>query len=404
MTGLRVADIFMQFPWPSQTFAGINVRQLVAAGAEVRCVSLRPAHSEAAALMAERGLAGVPCTHASWGDLPRALAYALRHPLIVFGLSWRVLAWGLPSPRHVLAGCLVAPRALAAIAELEKWRPDVVHLYWGHYPCLVGWLVRRRLPGCVLSIGFVAYDIAHRYRGSRVMAGEAAVITTVAAVNRADLAAAGIESQRVEVVYDGLDPAMARRPSVAKVPGRVVIASRLTAPKGVDVAIRAFAAARARLPGLHLRILGDGPDRARLAALAAELGVADAVDFLGHVAHARVFAELDEAEAAILMSWSERLPNAVKEAMACGCIALSTRTPGIEELVEDGITGLLFDLGDAAGAGEALARVMADPALRQRIAAAGLVRIAERFDAAVSMRRLLALWQQAIERLHGAQA
>src|SRR5690606_1543069 len=119
---------------------------------------------------------------------------------------------------------------------------------------------------------------------------------------------------------------------------RVVVAGRLVEAKGVDDALRVFGAVLRSAPFATLRVLGEGEELPRLKRLATSLGLKGAVEFEGHVSHRRVLEELSRAEVLLHLSHSERLPNVVKEAMACRCVAITTRTEGIEELVEHGVT------------------------------------------------------------------
>ena len=102
----------------------------------------------------------------------------------------------------------------------------------------------------------------------------------------------------------------------APVRGRILMVGRLAPPKRPDLALRALAAVRAEIPEAELHVVGDGPLRADAEQLAAQLGVVDAVRFLGY--REDVPALLAEAECALLASDYEGCPLAVVEAMAAG--------------------------------------------------------------------------------------
>jgi glycosyltransferase involved in cell wall biosynthesis len=131
-----------------------------------------------------------------------------------------------------------------------------------------------------------------------------------------------------------------------------------------------------------------------LKVLAAQLGIERQVTFAGHVAHAEVFRHLAEAEVALTLSQSgsERLPNAIKEAMLQRCLCLSTRTAGIEELIDDGKTGLLVDGGDPAGAARRLLDVLSDSAAVERIGRQAQAQIVAHFDVDRLMAERLQIW------------
>ena len=152
----------------------------------------------------------------------------------------------------------------------------------------------------------------------------------------------------------------------------VVAAGRLGHQKGFDMLLDAFAAARARGVVATLTILGDGPDRGALEALAARLRVADAVHFVGF--QANPFAYFAAADLFVLSSRYEGLPNVVLEAMACGCPVVAFDCPrGVREIVQDGHNGALLPPEDVVGLGDTLVRLLRAPderaTLRRHVAA-----------------------------------
>jgi glycosyltransferase involved in cell wall biosynthesis len=155
----------------------------------------------------------------------------------------------------------------------------------------------------------------------------------------------------------------------APVRGRILMVGRLAPPKRPDLALRAFAEARERIPEAELHVVGDGPLRGEAEALAAELGVADAVRFLGN--RDDVPELLVQAECALLASEYEGCPLAVVEAMAASVPVAATAAGGTGELVRPGATGALAEKGDAHGLSEALMAVLADPAVGVEMGAEG---------------------------------
>jgi len=178
----------------------------------------------------------------------------------------------------------------------------------------------------------------------------------------------------------------------APVRGRILLGGRLAPPKRPDVALRAFAKARDSIPGAELYVLGAGPLREEAEALAAELGVADVVHFLG--SRDDVPELLAQAECALLASDYEGSPLAVAEAMAASVPVAATAVGGTAELVRPGETGALAAKGDSDGLAEALVAVLADPAVAARLGEEGR-RDAERNLSLASMvDRLAALYER----------
>jgi glycosyltransferase involved in cell wall biosynthesis len=150
--------------------------------------------------------------------------------------------------------------------------------------------------------------------------------------------------------------ALPRRP----VRGRILMVGRLAPPKRPDLALLALATVREQLPEAELHVVGDGPLRAEAERLAAELGLAGAVQFLGN--RDDVPELLAEAECALLASDYEGCPLAVLEAMAASVPVAATAVGGTAELVRQGATGALAGKGDAQGLAAAVEQVLADPA------------------------------------------
>jgi len=141
-------------------------------------------------------------------------------------------------------------------------------------------------------------------------------------------------------------------------PPAVLFAGRLSPEKRIDV----VAAATEGLPRI---VAGDGPLRDLLP------------DALGFVPQRELFGLFDRAAVVVLASEREGLPNVVLEAMARGKTVVSTPVGGIPAVIEDGKTGLLVPVGDAAATRAAIERALADPELRRRIGAAAREHVRE---------------------------
>jgi glycosyltransferase involved in cell wall biosynthesis len=181
---------------------------------------------------------------------------------------------------------------------------------------------------------------------------------------RAGLDAGVGKPEQYRVVPNGIDLArFAADPE--PVPGRVVMVGRLSAQKRPDVAVRAAALVRPRVPGFELHFAGTGPQADETAALAATLGVGDAVKLLGN--RADVAGLLTSAACFLVTSDYEGSPIAAIEAMAAGVPVVGSRVGGLPETIDDGRTGLLFESGDHEGAANALITVLTDGDRRRRL-------------------------------------
>jgi glycosyltransferase involved in cell wall biosynthesis len=141
--------------------------------------------------------------------------------------------------------------------------------------------------------------------------------------------------------------------------------------KGQPILAEAFARIADRYPGWRLDFIGRTAipaDEQRVRACA-RLETGNRMRLLGPMDHQRTLALMQRASVFVLPSFCEGLPLALQEALSCQCACLATNIPGSTELVEDGINGLLVPAGDVSALAQALDRLLADSALRQRLTA-----------------------------------
>jgi len=145
---------------------------------------------------------------------------------------------------------------------------------------------------------------------------------------------------------------------------RLVVPRRLFEKNGVEYFIRAMPYIVEAVDAEAI-LIGDGPERSRLEALAAELGVAERLCFLGRRAHAEVPGLLRWGEVAVFPSLMEATSVAALEAMACGVPVAASRVGGLPEIV-DGTVGSLFEPADPRSLAQAVVQLLGDERLRDR--------------------------------------
>jgi glycosyltransferase involved in cell wall biosynthesis len=200
-----------------------------------------------------------------------------------------------------------------------------------------------------------------------------AAFHAISASTRDDLVARGVPADRVRVICPGVDSGwFAPDPGTPRTPVPTFLyVGRLKRYKGVETAVRAVALARQAGRDLRLDVAGQGDDRPRLERLAATLGVAAAVRFLGFVSE-------EEKRTLLRRSWATVFPSPKEgwgitnvEAAACGTPAVAADSPGLRDSVRHEDTGLLVPCDDPPALAAALARLAADPALVARLGARG---------------------------------
>lgn len=182
----------------------------------------------------------------------------------------------------------------------------------------------------------------------------------------------GVPRERVTVLPNAAPP-------LPPLPGRDEARERL----GVDGAVLAFAGritkqkslgvaldALARVEDVSLLVAGDGPDLPEVRLRAAQLDLDGRVRFLGPLGRDEVLELFRAADASLLTSSWENFPHTVVEALAVGTPVIATRVGGVPELVRDEENGLLVPPGDVDAVASAVRRLIGEPGLRDRLAAA----------------------------------
>ena len=210
------------------------------------------------------------------------------------------------------------------------------------------------------------------------------IIAISEAVREFVCAVEGIPPRKVERIYYGLDAAPAPQ-NVADLrtelgwAGAPLIGfvGRLTGQKGVDVLLNAFAIVHRALPTARLLLIGDGPQRAALAALAGGLQISAAVHFAGWREDAR--AQMAALNVLAIASRWEGFGLVTLEAMQAGVAVVASRVSALPEIVLDGETGLLVPAANAAKLAAALLALLQDPQRAMQLGENGRLRAAQLF-------------------------
>jgi glycosyltransferase involved in cell wall biosynthesis len=204
--------------------------------------------------------------------------------------------------------------------------------------------------------------------------------SSVVALTPAALATLGLaQGRRGRVVPNPVLPAPAGA-DAAKDPTVIVAMGRLVPQKGFDLLLDSFARVAGRHPGWNLEIWGEGPDRAALERRRDVLGLSGRVTLPGTTQ--APYDVLRRASFFALSSRREGFPTVLGEAMAAGVPAVSFDCPsGPREMIRDGLDGLLIPPEDVGALADGLERLIADSALRGRLAARA-PEVVERFSLA----------------------
>ncbi len=173
----------------------------------------------------------------------------------------------------------------------------------------------------------------------------------------------------------------------------ILFVGRLVPQKGPDVLLHAFAGMIQGGPPAILHLVGDGPMRAELEALAKDLGLQERVLFVGN--QERVHERLQAADLFVLPSRSEGMSNALLEAMATGLPCVATRIDGNLDAIEDSVNGLLVPLEDPEALAKAMQTLLQNKEMARRFGSAARLTAESRF----ASDRILAQYLETYQRL-----
>ena len=380
MRPLHVLLLTPVYPHPGSPSEGLfneqHARALAKAGVRVTVVLAKPWLPDTLARRWSR-----------YGSLASLARHERRDSIDVFTVRYlHIPRYALPA--WTVAACARSIRRLLRYGTGASQGPEsaTVDLIHAHS----GWPVGMAAPAVAEALGrsfLVTFHIADapalvrtplyghmlRRAAARVVVGRP--LAEALRKRRADL--------DVERIPNGIDLDDIRR-TVALLPteerpwGRLVSVANLWPVKGIDLNLRALArlAASGRA-WQRYTVVGDGPERPRLEALARRLGIADRVIFVGSLGHREALRQIAAADIFSLPSWGEAFGVVYLEAMACSKPIIGCRTQGAEDIVRHEVDGLLVEPRDAGSLAEALDRLLDDELFSRTLGTAAAQRAAE---------------------------
>lgn len=186
----------------------------------------------------------------------------------------------------------------------------------------------------------------------------------------------------VEFVPNAIDATsllnQARLKNIDK-PLRLVFVGRLVYTKGIFEALDALGLLKTEGVCFHCRIAGSGPEEAKMRQRVVELGLEQCVTFLGPVFNEAKNRLWLDSDVFVFPTYFEGLPYSLLEAMAAGCVPVTTAVGGIPDVITDGVHGLFVPLQDAQGVAVAVRRLTSNRQVLHQMSVAGRNRIAEQY-------------------------
>ena len=382
-----------RLPELSETFVYREILGLRSRGRQVAIASVHKPDSHAAditlgPLAAE---AVVVYSAESFRSLPGAL---LRHPLLLVRSVVDALTADHPTPVSRAKHLVQAAMGIAAARRLRDRNITHVHAHMAHVPATVALYIARAL-GARFSFTGHAADLFVDRAALAFKLRRAAFVSCISHWHRGFYRSiVPLEQDRLPVIRCSV-----AMPDIIEGDIReLVTVARLVPKKGVDLLLRAFAAAKP--DGWRLRVVGGGPEQARLEALAATLGITGQTIFMGARPHEQCLEAIRSAGIFALPCRTatngdrDGIPVVLMEAMAAARPVIAGDLPSIRELVTDG-AGLLVAPDDVTALADAIEKLAADASLRAAIGAKARERVAEEFTDEVNLARLEAAFDTA---------
>jgi glycosyltransferase involved in cell wall biosynthesis len=380
-----VMFIFSKFPAYDEAFLQRELAA-IAGRMSVGVFSLKQSREEIVHEEA-RGITGPVLSPPSLSaDILRAQVVVLAtRPRAYVRALLRIVLGNLRHPLRLAKTLACFPMAVYLARWVQRHGVRHVHAVWATYPASVA-MVISDITGIPFSFAGHAHDLYFNPTQLREKVARAAFVTTCTASNRAFLRelAPEVPEDRVLLLHHGVSvERFACPPKTATGPLEILSVATLNAHKGLAHLLDALA--RLRELGIDFRatIAGGGPLEAALDRQRRELGLEAHVTMTGALEQSAVVDLYRRASVFVLMAqpeWHWGIPNVIIEALAARAAVITTRFGSVEELIQDGQTGLLVGPRDAEGLAAALARLAADPAERTRLAEAGHRVVAREFD------------------------
>ncbi len=297
---------------------------------------------------------------------------------------------------HAPAGSTSIDFAQRLQALIHDWKPDVIFSGVGYPTAIIVSAVTQ-----LRHIPFVAYthseDVTIKNANKRNpltwALKRAAGVITISEFTQTELHHLGVKPERITIIPPGIDLKRFRahvRPfALAPLRNRYVLmtAGHLIARKGQDTVIRALPQILKQVPNAHYLVVGDGPDAARLRALAAQMRVAERVTFAGRISEASLPAYFQMSDVYVMPtrpsddgSQVEGFGIVFLEAGAASKPVIAGRAGGVADAVIDGATGLLVDPTDVNTVSQAVIRLAQDPELSATLGRNGRTRVEQEFS------------------------
>lgn len=393
----RIAYLASEYPAPSHTFIRREIAALRRAGLDIATFSIRPAKGEPASELerADRAETQVVLGRSPIAYLKALAAALVARPGPMLATLRLALRHRAPGSKALVWSLFHFVEAVLLASLLRRAGVGRLHSHFANSGATVGLLAAHlvQIPWSLTLHGVSETD----YPAGLLLADKVHHADFVACASwfmqaQAMRVADPADWGKLHVVRCGIDPAAMPQPAEPSGgPARFVCVGRLSSEKGHRGLLEAFSQVGKAIPGAQLDLVGGGPLRAELEALAGNQGVAEAVTFRGALSEAETLARIAAADVLVLPSFMEGLPLVIMEAMALSKPVVASGVAGIPELVRGGVNGVLVPPSNWDALAKAMVGLGSDPQERQRLGAAAKIAVLEHFSIDQAVKPLIPL-------------
>src|ERR1700722_10451548 len=397
---MRIAYLVSRYPAINHTYILREIRTLRTLGMELHVFSIRPPDRPPEQLSVEE-LEELRATYAVLTAgigviLAAHLRTLLGRPLPYLSALWQAVQLSGGNPRKAIAN-------ITYFGEAVVIGDRLLRLGLGHLHCHFASTVAFFVAG-IFPVTFSATihgpgefnDVLGFYIAQKI--ARARFVCAISSYGRSQLMKASEPRywDKLEVSPLGVDCALFSPPTSRRHQGpfEILCVATLSPPKGLPLLIKAVDRLVREGRSIHLRLVGDGPHRRDLESEIARLSLEGHTTLEGNCNQVRVRAFYREADLFALASFAEGVPVVLMEAMAMELPCVTTWITGIPELIRHGIDGWLVAPGDVGQLADAIAKLMDDPELRQRLGRSARIQVQEKYDLVRNTEHLAAIYRR----------
>lgn len=401
--GTRVLYLIGQFPAINHSYLLAEVRRLRRLGLDVPVASISPPDRPLEKLSSEEREEAARTFYVKSMPVAKVallnLSEFFRHPLRYLRGLMFAIGLGMSSPKRAIYHLAYFAEAILIGRYMRQCGISHVH---ASFSATVALMVSRTFP-ITMSFGVYGFGELQNPLDSHLseLISGALFVRSISRHGQGQLMLSSNRKEWPKLLYAplGIDAAefAPGTPRAISVPPRLLCVGRLAPEKGQALLLEVMAALNSEGFPVHLRLVGDGPDRASLEKRAAELSVTSSVEFAGRVDQDHLMELYRETDLFVLSSLAEGIPMVLMEAMAMQIPCVAPCITGIPELIEHGVQGMLFAVGDVPDLKEKIRSLLETPGLCARIGQQARARVIRDYDAAQNSERFAEILTQSLK-------